>query len=495
MSLGLNQNSKFESVRRYVIWAATELVKANKLDYSKIDIIKKTFNEVGITEDFYNPEKIDSVVPPTSSDIPVDAEHFPDEAFRQFISDSKIDRDNNKALSPEEVAQATEIRVGNRSISSLQGIEYFTSLKILYCSLNQLTTLDVSNCAQGIVVVCDEGVNVIYPSMPSNPEENPDIPIDKEHFPDVVFRSYVSHFFDKNNDGILNIEEIRKVTSIELSDYTLSSLQGIEYFFNLESLFYTDLKGSGLETLDISKNFALKELYCQSGRLRTLDVSNNIALETLICHYNELRALDVSKNVALKVLACESNYLTVLDVSQNKALEYLSCGSNKLDTLDVSKNIALNILNCSNNSLTSLILGNNTLLETLGCKNNQLTTLDVSNNIALKELRCNNNQLATLDISKNVALAFIECGSNQLTELDVRNCAENIKVYCDEYVQVTYPPSHSMTTSTRIMSFKSGSDSVNTIKTDLIVATLPIFTAKTTGECIFDVSLDRTVST
>ena len=45
------------------------------------------------------------------------------------------------------VANVTDVNrldVNGKNITSLQGIEYFTNLKTLYCSNNQLTTLDVS---------------------------------------------------------------------------------------------------------------------------------------------------------------------------------------------------------------------------------------------------------------------------------------------------------------------------------------------------------------
>ena len=39
----------------------------------------------------------------------------------------------------------TYLNVRNRSINDISGIEYFTSLQVLLCGNNQLTTLDVTN--------------------------------------------------------------------------------------------------------------------------------------------------------------------------------------------------------------------------------------------------------------------------------------------------------------------------------------------------------------
>ena len=74
--------------------------------------------------------------------VSINAENFPDENFRQYVK--KFDTNGNDSLSPQEIADAKEIEVVNKSISDLTGIEYFTALTSLYCSGNQLTELDVS---------------------------------------------------------------------------------------------------------------------------------------------------------------------------------------------------------------------------------------------------------------------------------------------------------------------------------------------------------------
>ncbi len=176
---------------------------------------------------------------------------------------------------------------------------------------------------------------------------------------------------DANN---IFAEDIVNITNIDVSNCNLTSLQGIEYFR---------------------------------------------ALETLYCSRNQLTSLDMSKNTALEYIACRSNQLASLDVSKNTALEYLNCNYNQLTSLDVSMNTALKKLHCSYNQLTSLVMSYNTALETLNCTKNQFTSLDVSMNTALKTFYCDNNQLASLDVSKNTALDMLECCYNQLTSLDV----------------------------------------------------------------------------
>ena len=216
-----------------------------------------------------------------------------------------------------------------------------------------------------------------------------DILIDEEHFPDEVFRNYLlSH--SSGADGVLTPRERNGMKSLDPMNRGISSLQGIEYFPNLETL------------------------YCNGNQLTSLDVSKFPALRHLSCYGNQLTSLDLSQNTALKYLSCYQNQLTSLDLSQNTALEYLMCYQNQLTSLVLTKNTALKELYCYENQLTSLDVSQNTALQYLYCYSNQLTTLDVSHNSELQYLYCHDNQLMSLDLSKNTALTKVHCYYNQI---------------------------------------------------------------------------------
>ena len=70
----------------------------------------------------------------------------PDAVFREIIRG--LDTNGDGIMSEEEIAAVISMNCSGRNISSLQGVEHFTSLKHLYCDGNQLTTLDVSNCTE-----------------------------------------------------------------------------------------------------------------------------------------------------------------------------------------------------------------------------------------------------------------------------------------------------------------------------------------------------------
>jgi len=353
-----------------------------------------------------------------------------------------------------DVSGITSVHVGGASmgISDLSGIEYFTVLTSLECSLNQLTALDVSkntaltnlDCGRNQLTTLDVSKNTALTSL-------------------GCYRNQLTTLDVSKNTALrwLNCSN-NQLTMLNVSGATaLTELYCVfNHFTTLDvskstALTKLDCSDNLLTTLDLSKNIALTKLNCSNYRanpspeykLTTLDVSKNIALTELNCSYNRLTKLDVSKNIALKSLNCGRNDLTALDVSNNTVLDTLGCYDNQLTTLDVTKNTALKRLYCDNIGLTTLDVSKNTALTDLSCMSNLLTTLDVSKNTALKWLDCNRNRLTTLDVSKNTALWSLNCWDNKLTTLDVSkntaltdlNCSDNQLITLDvSNVPLTY---------------------------------------------------------
>ena len=75
--------------------------------------------------------------------VAIDAANFPDETFRTYIQEN-FDTTADGILSESERKQVTKINVSSKGISDLTGVEYFTVLKELHCSYNNLTELDLS---------------------------------------------------------------------------------------------------------------------------------------------------------------------------------------------------------------------------------------------------------------------------------------------------------------------------------------------------------------
>ena len=303
--------------------------------------------------------------------IRIDADIFPDEYFRSYITEN-YDQDEDGFLSENEISSVTFIDVSNRGIMSVEGIEVFSNLVELYCRRNSLSSLDVSQNLALEKLECDT-----------------------------------------NQITMLDISHNYALTRLSCSNNQLTSLD-ISNCFALKDLY---CQSNQLTDLDVSQNTYLSSLYCDKNQLSSLDVSQNIYLSSLYCNRNQLSSLDVSKNTALYILDCSSNQLTNLGLSQvsQQKLAQLHCISNQLTSLNVSHYTKLKWITCDSNQLTSLDVSQNINLEDLSCSNNQLTSLNTRKNSALKRLYCSNNQLTSLDLNKNTALVTLYCNNNMLS--------------------------------------------------------------------------------
>ena len=266
--------------------------------------------------------------------------------------------------------------------------------------------------------------------------------IDEAHFPDSVFRKYVSDCIDANRDGTLDDAERAAVTEISIGGNNptayddIKSFAGLRYFPELKtfSLRFIGRKWIGESTridLDLSGNPALTTLSLYCTIPQKLDLSGNPGLTTLDCYDAGLTELDVSGCPALTELSCYLNRLTALDLSNNRDLQILNCGSNELTALDLSGNPGLTSLNCRLNALTELDVSGCPLLTELDCWKTGLTELDVSGCPALTVLYCNDNQITKLDLSGNPALKDIRCYDNALEELYLGSNAVLEELHCE----------------------------------------------------------------
>lgn len=208
------------------------------------------------------------------------------------------------------------------------------------------------------------------------------IEISEKNFPDPRFREYLIDLFSK---GVITEKQAISLKEISVRDKGITSLKGIEFFPNLNTL---SCAQNGLKELDVSKNTALETLYCSMNELETLDLSKNTKLKTLYCGYNKMTSVDFSHNTELIELDCNSLDLTGgLDVSHNTALEILYCSQDMLFELDLSKNTALKELDCALNGFSELDLSANKALVILRCSYNPyLEKLDLTRDTNLETL-------------------------------------------------------------------------------------------------------------
>ena len=301
-----------------------------------------------------------------------------------------------------------------------------------------------------------------------------DIKIDATHFPDKNFRAVISgRDYDKDGNGYLSVKERESVINVHCENSNVYSIQGIEYFPNLEGLWCLnnhisswDLSGNphlkgvwcshnDFTSLDFSKNKELLWVYCYNCKLTSLNLSGNPDMAYVECNANpNLKSLDLSKNSKLENLFCSDCSLTSLNVSGCPLLCELDCFNNKLTSLNVTKNTKLkrldvwnnpnlgyvnvttlselNYFNCAKTGTTKVDVTHNTKLQWLVCSyNDQLTSLDLSKNPELASLHLDCDwRLKSLDLSKNPKLYYLQAfGLRSISTLNISNNSRLIKAY------------------------------------------------------------------
>ena len=223
--------------------------------------------------------------------LSIDEVNFPDAIFRAYVSNN-CDTNGDGVLSKAEAEAVKEIYVRSKEITSLKGVEFFTKLEKLNCSVNPLKELDVTHNTE---------------------------------------------LKELNCGGTWEDDNPNQLTSLDVSKNTALTHLGCTY--------------NKLTSLDVSKNTALGHLSCNGNQLKKLDVTNNVELEGFYCDGNQLSTLDVSNNKKLVALGCGKNQLTAIDISNNPALIYLSCDGNQLSSLDVSNQPVLQSIYCDMNAI------------------------------------------------------------------------------------------------------------------------------------------------
>ncbi|MBQ7160282.1 MAG: S8 family serine peptidase [Clostridia bacterium] len=261
-------------------------------------------------------------------------------------------------------------------------------------------------------------------------------------FPDDNFRDAIISLLNTNDNGsrqpnsIVSSSDISFLGSIDeldVSNLEINSLDGLEYFENLESLICSH---NNLTNLDLTNLGWLNTLDCSYNELTSLDLSStpditnincshnvirNIIYPTytngphiLICNNNELSALYASF-AWLEVLDCSYNNLIYLNINSTNRLRFLNCSNNNLSELNTPLSFCIEYLNCSHNFLTQIGFGT-TVIEG-DCSFNNLTSIYIPSINAIQRLYCNNNSLTLLNTTELSSLYRLDISKNELNDL------------------------------------------------------------------------------
>lgn len=240
--------------------------------------------------------------------------YIPDANFKTFLLEN-VDMDEDGILTEtdakawnEHPSIIKEFNVSARQIKSLEGLKYFLSLKALYCTSNQLTSLDISDNPELETLNCSN--------------------------------NQLSSLIFGNNNTLKNLYcETNQLSALDVS--TNHALERLHCW------------GNQLSNLNVSSNTSLRELRCEGNNLKTLNVSTCTELRYLNCAVNQLEGLWMDNLTQLETLYCQQNILTHLSIEGCSSLKILNCANNQLSFFDTSRSgignsTELYPLNCAN---------------------------------------------------------------------------------------------------------------------------------------------------
>ena len=205
--------------------------------------------------------------PVVNNGIKIDEANFPDANFRKYLLEQEYGKDGEISEGELKNIRWIDVSASYDSpgvIISLKGIELFPYLSYLFCTNNQLTSLDVTRNTALLSLACS------YNQLASL---------------DITHNTALTDLFCHDN----------QLTSLDVTHNA--------------ALTYLDCSYNQLTSLDVTHNTALTDLFCHDNQLTSLDVTHNTALTDLYCSYNQLTSLDVSLNTALKSLHCYENQI------------------------------------------------------------------------------------------------------------------------------------------------------------------------------------------
>lgn len=259
---------------------------------------------------------------------------IPDPNFEQALISLGLDDVLDGMVLTANIDSVTNLEVDAQGITDLTGIEDFSSLEVLHCSVNELNGLDVSQNSQLRELRC-----------------------------------FSNDLTELNVASNVLLEEL---------NFRANQVSGIDLTNNV-ALYELWASENVLTSLDLTQNLELLRLFVQANLLEELNLSQNKILDWLNCGSNQLEELDLTANSNLRALSCGGNSLTTLDLSQNQMLLGVDCQDNEIVDLNLTNITSLGEINCSFNKIKELDVSANLELALLFCSNNELTCLNVRN--------------------------------------------------------------------------------------------------------------------
>jgi Leucine-rich repeat (LRR) protein len=249
--------------------------------------------------------------------------NIPDIAFLYALIDEGVDINGDSLISFSEAEAVTSLNMRRKNISDMTGIEAFTNLKTLDCAINQLTSLDVSDCTILTHLGCDA-----------------------------------------NKLTSLNISGCSSLKILNCSWNRINRLD-VSGCGSLESL---HCQNNRLTSLDVSTNTALENLSCGFNQLTYLDISKNTALKVFdFSHMPTLVEVCVwrlpfppsgvniiPENSKVFTIICYGNFIDIPDTSFLNALINIGVDTNGDSLITFYEAELISLLDVSNRGIADL---------------------------------------------------------------------------------------------------------------------------------------------
>ena len=157
------------------------------------------------------------------ADVTINSSNFPDNIFRQYVSEH-FDHDDNGILTDDEIYQVNGVEIEEEAgLESLAGIENFYNLTYITCQKNKLTSLNLS--------------------------KNPKIMILTLH---------------DNNLAALDVSDLKELTELYCGNNPNLSSLNLGSQPNLKTL---EIYSGNLSNLDVSQCYKLKNLTLTGNKI------------------------------------------------------------------------------------------------------------------------------------------------------------------------------------------------------------------------------------
>lgn len=286
-----------------------------------------------------------------------------------------------------------------------------------------------------------------------------------DEFTDKALWNHVVENYDLNGDKKIQISEAELVSTINLPEAGVTTIEGLaacpnisDLRLNNNALVAVDLTpfksletfwgfgNADLAEVNISGLSSLLYLHLYDTKVASLNLSDAVALAELNVYRTNIETLDLTYCSALGILNCEGTAIKGIDVSNKESLTYLNLNDcSALESLDVSGCTALKQLYLKGTPLMKIDAGNLPALETLwafdltstGCELNvdncpsllyvhayrsNMGAMSAKNCPLLTEFRCfTNPDVASVDFTGSFTTnkAEINLDGSHLTSLTI----------------------------------------------------------------------------